>query len=283
MKRQRFSILWLGLMTLVVWSAAACSPLRQAKASGATPLENASSQVGETQVESCLSPATEENRQQCAEWERLALASTVRLEVRVFSLDQDGLPVAQVDGSFGHAAVKDGRYLVTHNHYSVSLMSETPGTISRLTLLRANGDVILSDVPLSAFRVVLADSQTLVLDFGQSGLFGAAGIASATFRPGLDVTLVAGMEVAQIDWDGRTTHVDWVRVMGVQVEEGTPYVELDNYVERGSSGGGVYFNGIHIANNWSHSRDRSVDTGEIVRQYSTAAFNSIEVAGGGNS
>ena len=61
MKRQRYSILGLGLMTLVVWSAAACSPLRQAKASGA-PLENAS-QAGETQVESCLTPATEANRQ----------------------------------------------------------------------------------------------------------------------------------------------------------------------------------------------------------------------------
>jgi hypothetical protein len=148
--------------------------------------------------------------------------------------------------------------------------------ITRLTLLKANGKVVLSDAPLNVFRIAFEDAETLVLDFGDQGelgLFAAQGLPSATFGLPQDTALVPGVEVAQIDWDGHTSHVDWVRVSAVNSDSGTPHLELDNYVQGGSSGGGVYYNGVHVANNWSHSTDRAVDTGEVVRQYSVAALN----------
>jgi hypothetical protein len=273
MKRVALEVGLIGLMFIATLNAIACAPVDRAHAGeAALPLSPAPEMRGD----SCLAPALEATRQRCAEWEREALASTVRLEIRVSSLDAAGVPVAQVDGSSGHAAVKDGRYLVTHNHYAVSMTTESPGTISRLTVLKSNGEVILSDTPLSAFRVLVQDSQTQILDFGAVGgvgLFAARGIASAAFSQRLDSALLPGVEVAQIDWDGQTTHVDWVRVAAVVTKGETPYLELDNFVERGASGGGVYLNGIHIGNNWSRSRDRSADTGEVLREYSVVALN----------
>lgn len=276
MKRIGLKIGLLVLMVLVAVNMIACAPVHEAHAGEAAILV-----APALSGDSCLAPASEVTRARCAEWERQALAATVRLEIRVFSLSADGM-ATQIDGSSGHAAIKDGRYLVTHNHYAVSLVSESTGTISRLTLLKANGEVILSDTPLNAFQIVYEDAQTLVLDFGAQGgvgLFAAQGMPSATFSQVNELSLKPGDEVAQIDWDGATSHVDWVRVAVVQAGAGTPYLELDNYVLGGSSGGGVYFNGVHIANNWSHSTDRSVDTGEIMRQYSTAALNSAGIAG----
>lgn len=277
MKRMGLEIVLVGLLVILPLSAIACAPLREAHAGGATSLQSPATTVA---VDSCFAPVSEATKQQCAAWEQQVLASTVRLEIRVFSLGEDGYPVAQIDGSVGHAAVKDGRYLVTHNHYGVSLVSESAGTISRLSLFKTNGEVILTDTPLSAFQIAFEDAQMLVLDFGETnglGLFGALGVASASFQPGLQLSLDSGLEVAQIDWDGATAHVDWVRVTAVHTNTETPYLELDNYVEQGASGGGIYFNGIHIGNNWSRSTDRLADTGEIVRQYSIAALNSTNI------
>lgn len=271
MKRLGLRIGLMGLMAFAGLNTIACAPVREAYAGG--EVSRASAEAGGRPGDSCLAPTSEERRQLCAEWERQALTSTVRLEVRVFSLGEDGYPVAQVDGSSGHAAVKDGRYLVTHNHYSISLTAEAPGTISRLTLLKADGEVILSNAPLSVFQIAFEDSETQVLDFGEPGLFAARGLSSATFGWWQDFSSLPGMEVAQIDWDGQTSHVEWVRVTAAHTDVETPYLELDNYVERGASGGGVFFNGVHIANNWSHSTDRAVDTGEVMRQYSVAALN----------
>ena len=276
MKRMGLEIALVGLLIIVALNTIACAPVRQAHAGETTSVPSAATSP---ETDSCFAPLSEAMNQQCAAWEQHMLASTVRLEIRVFSLGEDGYAVAQVDGSSGHAAVNDGRYLVTHNHYAVSLTAESPGTISRLTLLKANGDVILTDTPLSAFRIAFQDSQTLVLDFGDAGgtgLFAAQGIPSATCRHGPDISLLPGAEVAQIDWDGQTTHIDWVRVAAVHTDGETPYLELDNYVEQGASGGGVYLNGDHIGNNWSRSRDRSADTGEVLREYSVAALNAMQ-------
>ena len=276
MKQMGLKIGLVGLLIVVALSTIGCVPGSQAQSIEVASL---SGLAGAAATEPCSAPVSETMKQQCAAWEQEILASTVRLEIRVFSLDEGGYAVSQVDGSSGHAAVKDGRYLVTHNHYAVSLTAESPGTISRLTLLKANGDVILTDTPLSAFRVVFQDSQTQVLDFGDAGgtgLFAAQGIPSATFRQGPAISLLPGAEVAQINWDGQTTHIDWVRVTAVHMDGETPYLEVDNYVERGASGGGVYLNGDHIGNNWSRSQDRSADTGEVLRTYSIAALNAME-------
>ena len=271
----------MGVTGLAAVNLLACSSARQAHAGHSTLSRNPAARV-----ESCLAPASDGVQARCDEWERAALASTVRLEMRVFSLDSSGQAVEQIDGSSGLATIQDGRYLVTHNHYDVSLMSESAGTISRLTLLKADGEIILTDAPLSTFRVAYEDSQTLILDFGDhggAGFFGALGMPSAVFRPGAEVSLAAGTEIAQASWTGETARIDWVRVTGIRMDTSTPYLELDNFLERGSSGGGVFLNGVHIANNWSRSTERSVDTGEVARRYSVAALNSVEVATGGTA
>jgi hypothetical protein len=81
------------------------------------------------------------------------------------------------------------------------------------------------------------------------------------------------MEVAQVDWDGVTAHVEWVRVTAVYATGDTPQMELDNFVEQGASGGGVFYEGVHVANTWLRQTERTADSGEVLRQYSIAALN----------
>jgi hypothetical protein len=85
------------------------------------------------------------------------------------------------------------------------------------------------------------------------------------------------MEVAQIDWDGATAHVEWVVIEDVVMNDGTPRLELANAVMRGASGGGVFWNGYHIANNWSQATTYDANSGAVTRQYSVAALNSTAV------
>ena len=61
-----------------------------------------------------------------------------------------------------------GRYLVTHNHFKFSLLeTAAEGREGYLTisLHRTYGELILDRAPLSAFTIVHADPETLVLEF----------------------------------------------------------------------------------------------------------------------
>lgn len=230
----------------------------------------------QTQTSSCAAPAPAAIAK-CQEMAASILAATVRLEMMVYAPGQDGDGYRYEDGSIGHATVMDGRYLVTHNHFGLSLQDVEEGRLSKLSIYRATGEIILKDAPFGAFDVVVVDPQTLVFDFGDyggQGLFATIGLASAEFLSWDSVQLQPGMEVAQIDWDGQTAYVDWVRVTAVQVEGETPQVVLEKFVEQGASGGGVFYEGVHVANNWFRSTDRQADTGEVLRQYSVAALNS---------
>jgi hypothetical protein len=195
------------------------------------------------------------------------LASTVRIEFH------------GPGGGIGHGTVIGGRYLVTHNHYLASaatLANGGNGEVTAVSVYKASGDIILLEAPLSYFTVAAEKPETLVLDFqayGGVGFFDSLGVPSAESKTLAELSLQPGTEVAQIDWDGGTAHVDWVRVTAVYTEGDTPTLELDNFVEQGASGGGVFYEGYHIANNWSRHTDRAADTGEVLRQVSVAAFN----------
>jgi hypothetical protein len=199
------------------------------------------------------------------------MASTVRLEFHGAS------------GGIGHGTVLGGRYLVTHNHYPLSgdaLANGGEGGVTAISIFKANGDIILLKAPLTYFSVATIEPEALVLDFQTydgTGFFQSLGVPSAESKA-YDGQLQPGMEVAQIDWDGQTAHVDWVRVTAVYSDGDTPQLELDNFVEQGASGGGVFYDGYHIANNWSRNIDRQADTEEVLRQYSVAALNSPQVA-----
>ncbi len=212
----------------------------------------------------------------CLALEHQILASVVRLEVRSPAVASDG----RWAGGKGHGTIMDGRYVVIHNHFSVPLSSlknaENNGGTA-VSLFKANGEKILLEAPPTVFTVVVEDPGTLVLDFGTNeagqGFFEALGLPSARFKTWQNFQLEPGVEVAQVDWDGTQAHVDWVQVSDILVEDGTPTLELDNALTLGASGGGVFWQGFHIANNWSTVSVHN-ESGAVVREYSNAALNS---------
>lgn len=214
----------------------------------------------------CASP-TPENVAPCDAEAAEILATTVRLELR---------KAPDAKRSIGHATIVAGRYLLTHNHFNLSLEEiddDFPGT---LTVTNSQGETIVDTAPFKAFDVLVATSETLIFDFGPyggAGLFGMLGLSSAKFDPQQVSRIQPGMEVAQIDWDGSTAHVDWVQVTEVREENGLPVLILDNFVEQGASGGGVFYDGYHLGNNWFRSTVEGAN-GAILQQYSVAAVNS---------
>jgi hypothetical protein len=65
--------------------------------------------------------------------------------------------------------------------------------------------------------------------------------------------LQPGMEVAQIDWDGSSSHINWVTIEAVNTDSVIPNVKLSDCLNSGASGGGVFWRGHHIGNNLSRS------------------------------
>ena len=247
----------------------------QAQANFVVPPVATASSVPEQGV-SCAAP-TPEVRSHCREMEADVLATTVRMVMAVYVPDPEGEGSQYVTGGVSHATIRNGRYLVTHNHFGLSPQDLADGRLSRLSIYKANGEILLKDAPFGAFDVVLADPQTLLFDFGDyggQGLFAFMGMASAKFRTWEAVGLQPGVEVAQLNWDGETAHVDWVRVTAVHSGDDTPQLELENFVQQGASGGGVFYNGYHIANNWTRVTNET-NTGQVLRQFSVAALNSV--------
>ena len=89
--------------------------------------------------------------------------------------------------------------------------------------------------------------------------------------------LLPEMEIAHINWDGATAQVDWVTIDKVITKRGVPRLELASVVRPGASGGGVFWNGYHIANSWSQGIEYCENNGRVLRQYSVVALNSTQV------
>jgi hypothetical protein len=247
----------------------------EATASSApTAVEQASSPEPAAPAEdttSCATPISA-NMARCRQMEADILAVTARLELKISAPDGQGGYTLE-DSSVGHGTIIEGRYLLTHNHFGLSLEDAQDSRRRTVTLYRPDGEAIITDAPFSSFEVVSAGPETLLFDFGDFGgvgLFAALGLPSAQVESG--AALQSGMEVAQVDWDGRTAHVDWVRVRAVTDVEGSRTLVLDNFVERGASGGGVFYEGDHVANNWNRQTELTAG-GEVLDQYTLAAVN----------
>lgn len=229
---------------------------------------------------SCAHPDTN-NLTRCQQMEAAILASTVRLEMRQYAVNADGRAFLE-DSGVSHATVIAGRYLITHNHFALTLADLQDGRRRELTIYSAAGEVILQDAPFESFTVVSAAPQSLVFDFGDYGgvgLFAAIGISSATIDLEAGRNLYPGIEVAQINWDGARATVDWVHVIDRTEQAGVEILVLDNFVERGASGGGIFWEGVHIANNWS--RQSTVrGSGDVLRQYTVAALDTMDLMPG---
>jgi len=86
------------------------------------------------------------------------------------------------------------------------------------------------------------------------------------------------MEVAQVDWDGATTRVDWTTVQEVNVEDGVPRLVLADDVMLGASGGGIFWQGIHIANNWLMVQHYG-ESGKLTDTMTKVALNAAPLMG----
>jgi hypothetical protein len=209
------------------------------------------------------------------ELEEQILKSTVRIVIRtwVVSPDEKGY---LMDNTLGHATLMGDRFLVTHNHFNVPLSirgdSEAYGQVF---LFNAAGEKVFQG-PLSDFVLVQEDLETLVFAYKEGGLFETLGFAPAAFIDGTSIALEAGMEVAQVDWDGAVTRIDWTSIKEVILEDGVPRLVLADGAMPGASGGGIFHNGSHVANNW-RLEERLESSGEVVSAVTTVALNSAQI------
>lgn len=203
------------------------------------------------------------------------LASTVRLEIMA---DQSQVANAH-GGGISHGTVKDGRFMITHNHFGFSLEDMNGESIPGVTgyaLYRADGQTLVRHTAVKPFTVAAVDAEMLVLDFGElggRGFFEALGVPSADFAASGDWQPAVGMQLAQVDWDGSQARLEWVTIEEVNVVDGTNVITLSDGLLPGASGGGVFANGRHVANNWSTVTVEKAGSGEVVRTYSVAALN----------
>ncbi|MDX1418294.1 MAG: hypothetical protein R3293_29105 [Candidatus Promineifilaceae bacterium] len=200
------------------------------------------------------------------------LRSTVRIHLRSWTVKEDESGYIW-DESIGHATLRDGRFLVTHNHYALLDKGTAPAGMS-VALFNSRGTLLFS-APFTDFQVTQEGAETLVFelkpDHWQRQL-AASGIISAPFAGWQELDLQPGMEVGQIDWDGATSRVDWATVEAVNTQDGVPRVTLNEWVTQGGSGGGVFWNGTHIGNNWQ-AAEHLDGAGTVVGFTSVAALN----------
>lgn len=209
------------------------------------------------------------------------LAATVRLELRFWEHEY-GKFARQLDGFVSHGTIKDGRYLVTHNHFGPALeRRRLAGQTATVTVYTASGEALLRDFPFEAVEIAYTDGGTMVLDFGaygKQGVFAIIGLPSAEFEAWYRLPLQPGTEVAQIDWNGTVTHVDWTYVEAIDIEGETPTLQLPNFVRPGASGGGIFWQGRHVGNNWYRATELNGQA-EVTRRYSRAALNPTHIGG----
>lgn len=213
----------------------------------------------------------------CQAIEQQILDATVRFLMVTPLMYVEGSGMRILNGS-GHGTVKDGRYLVTHNHLETAFFSllqqGDPENLITIYLFNASGELILQE-PGQIATVALIERQTVVLDFGEGnggGYFAAHGFPSATFAAN-NFDLQPGMEVAQVDWDGVSSHVNWVTVEEVTTVSYVPIAKLAGCVQKGASGGGVFWRGRHIGNNWSRSHTCSQVAQTGSEGHSSVALN----------
>jgi len=272
-------ILMICLALLLSFTAISLSSNSENKTQAASQVSPDQEQL-ESSALSCIQPASLEQQIQCDHLVEQILAVTVQIEMHTqYYLQEYGYTIVKTS----HATIMAGRFLVTHNHFEFPLTEtatdDEEGYLA-ISLRRADGTLILDQASLDAFTIVHTDPQALVLEFLNAegeGLFATLDYPSADFIDWRTVNLQPGMELAQIDWDGQRAHVDWVQIDAVQSEETVPQLQVNNFARFGCSGGGVFWQGRHIGNNWPRSIEENLATDEITRRYSIIALNSTMV------
>lgn len=232
--------------------------------------------------ESILCAKAQENvREQCEIREAHILASVIRFKIYGSKKDDPTVLVYRV----GHGTVMNGRYLVVHNHFHLDV-NAFGGAFAEdifIDLYRADSQTLVQNLHPPVFRVVREEPETMLWDFGSGesgeGFFESLGVASASFKGQDQVHPKPGSEVAQVVWDGQSTGVEWVMIEEVNLDGEQPTIMLGNPLHSGASGGGVFLDGHHIANNWM--RMRFIDANDqITKETSLAALNTEWILNG---
>jgi hypothetical protein len=229
----------------------------------------------------------DETSMSCEEMEQRILSTTLRIEIKTWIIYVEGQGYSSLFSN-GHGTVMDGRYLLTHNHFRLPLLElladESDGELATITLYTADGNLLWQG-PLTTAAVAYDDAETLLLEFLDEdgrGLFDALGVPSAEFAAAVAQQITPGATVAQVNWDENQAYVQWTHVEDLLDEAGTPVLQLADCIIGGSSGGGVFFNGEHIANNWSRSMACVEGKDEASLLYSKAALNSAKLLAAGS-
>jgi hypothetical protein len=223
--------------------------------------------------------ATTRDSSACLEAEQQILATTLRIEIRTWIMYVEEQGYISYYGD-GHGTVMGGRYLLTHNHFQVPLLDlladSEKSELATVTLYTSDGQQLWQG-PLTAIEVASEDSESLLLEFQDQdgrGFFEKLGIPSADLDALTPTSIQVGTEVAQINWDRNRAHVQWTKVMAITHNGGTPVIRLSDCIVLGASGGGVFVDNIHIANNWSRSFTCDGSSDGATPFLSTAALNS---------
>jgi hypothetical protein len=225
--------------------------------------------------------AQENDQEQCDALKAHILASVIRFEIYGPSDDDPAVLVYRV----GHGTVMNGRYLVVHNHFHLDV-NAFGGAFAQdifIDLYRADGQILVQNLHAPVFRVVREEPETMLWDFGPGesgeGFFESLGVASASFKGPDQVQPKLGSKVAQVVWDGQSTGIKWVMIEELNLDGEQATIMLGNPLQPGASGGGVFLEGHHIANNWM--RMRFVDANDqITRETSLAALNTEWILNG---
>lgn len=213
----------------------------------------------------------------CKQQEKDIMNSTVKIVVEGEIFDPSVRRWIPVSG-IGHATLMDGGYLLTHDHFQAfNLLENTPNAYPHIQITlyvagepESRDSRILAPASLKAFDMLLFDDapETRVIRVRlPEEIFSYSGIFPAEFSGGT-ANLYPGQEVAQIDWDGTSAHVDWTTINSVDEIKGI--ITLNNRIRPGASGGGIFLGGTHIGNNYTSATDPNIP-------HSEAALNSLAV------
>lgn len=210
---------------------------------------------------------------ECREMEEEVLAATVRIQLEVWAIKEDESGF-DIEGDTSHATLVEPSYLVTHNHFDLLEQADSTESSIRVVLFDSNGQIMLK-APLTDFIVHELGDQTLVFEMRHSYMADrlvAAGARFAEISDWRQLRIAPGDVVAQVVWDGESTGIQWTEVEEVVYEEGVPRLVLADGIDPGSSGGGVFRDGVHLANNWKYIRYKDM-FGNYVSATSVAALN----------
>ena len=218
---------------------------------------------------SCANPQNGFEDRGCAQQEYEMVSATVVLEAEhdfvVYTTDYrthkiTATPHRTVSTSLG--TIIDSRYIVTHDHFfgSSGLAGVDQLALDNPSL--TNSYFLPKTVSPSNLSIVAQnEDKTLILDWGSNTLHGY-GFSSAEFLNSKETTIKIGDEVGIVMHKGGAVgpYVVWTTITEINSDE---IILADQSAIFGDSGGGIFHNGIHIANIRGGLLENGIPVGSI--------------------